>query len=92
MVDWMNSNNMEQMADKERDFCHFVYGILQRMRTHGAVDHPYLAKYREEALTQWALNWNKDGRHFLNKRLGGSMQFPKLVGAWFTDKMPICLI
>ncbi|MFK2035042.1 Zn-binding domain-containing protein [Bacteroides fragilis] len=86
MVDWMNSNNMEQMADKERDFCHFVYGILQRMRTHGAVDHPYLAKYREEALTQWALNWNKDGRHFLNKRLGGSMQFPKLVGAWFTDK------
>ena len=86
MVDWMNSNNMEQMADKERDFCHFVYGILQRMRTHGAVDHPYLAKYREEALTQWALNWNKDGRHFLNKRLGGSMQFPKLAGAWFTDK------
>lgn len=86
MVDWMNSNNMEQMADKERDFCHFVYGILQRMRTHGAVDHPYLAKYREEALTQWALNWNKDGRHFLNKRLGGSMQFPKLVGAWLTDK------
>lgn len=86
MVDWMNSNNMEQMADKERDFCHFVYGILQRMRTHGAVDHPYLAKYREEALTQWALNWNKDGRHFLNKRLGGSMQFPKLVGTWFTDK------
>lgn len=86
MVDWMSSNNMEQMADKERDFCHFVYGVLQRMRTHGAVDHPYLAKYREEALTQWALNWNKDGRHFLNKRLGGSMQFPKLVGAWFTDK------
>ena len=85
MVDWMNGNNMEQMAGKKSEFCHFVYGILQRMRTHGAVDHPYLAKYREESLTQWALNWNRDGRHFLNKRLGGSMQFPKLVGAWFTD-------
>ena len=86
MVDWMNGNNMEQMAGKKGDFCHFVYGILQRMRTHGAVDHPYLVKYREEALTQWALNWNRDGRHFLNKRLGGSMQFPKLVGVWFTEK------
>lgn len=86
MKGWMEENRMEQVAGREEDFCHFVYGILQRMRTHGAVDHPYLAKYREEALTGWALNWNRDGRHFLNKRLGKGVQFPKLVGAWFAGK------
>ncbi len=86
MKPWMEENNMQGEAEDEMKFCHFVYGILQRMRTHGAVDHVYLEKYRKEALTRWALNWNRDGRHFLNKMLGGSMQFPKLVGTTFTDK------
>ena len=80
MMEWLNENALERIADNESAFIHFVYGILQRMRIHGAVDHPYLEKYRKENLTQWALNWNRDGRHFLNKNLGGSMQFPKLVG------------
>lgn len=83
---WMMDNRMEQIAEQREAFCHFVYGILERMRTHGAVSHPYLNKYREEALTQWAMNWNRDGRHFLNKTLGGSMQFPKLVGATIKEK------
>ncbi len=86
MKPWMDENNMTAEAEDKMRFCHFVYGILQRMRTHGAVDHVYLEKYRREALTLWALNWNRDGRHFLNKTLGGSMQFPELVGTAFTDK------
>lgn len=80
MSDWMMANRMESVAENEEAFLSFVHGIVQRMRLHGAVDHPYLAKYRRESLAVWALNWNRDPRHFLNKRLGGSMQFPKLVG------------
>ncbi len=86
MKPWMEENNMLTEAEDEMKFCHFVYGILQRMRTHGAVDHIYLEKYRKEALTRWALNWNRDSRHFLNKMLGGSMQFPKLIGTVFNDR------
>lgn len=86
MEHWLKDNNMENIWSNESGFIHFVYGILQRMRTHGAVDHPFLEKYRKENLTQWALNWNRDNRHFLNKTLGGSMQFPKLVGVVHTGK------
>lgn len=80
MTSWLKDNAMERIGENESLFIHFIYGVLQRMRTHGAVDHPYLEKYRKETLNQWALNWQCDGRHFLNKSLGGSMQFPKLVG------------
>ena len=80
MTDWLKDNAMEHIGENESLFIHFIYGVLQRMRTHGAVDHPYLEKYRKENLNQWALNWQLDDRHFLNKSLGGSMQFPKLVG------------
>ena len=83
MKDFLMDNTLEYVANDERSFCHYVYGILQRMRRHGAVDHPYLDKYREEALTLWALNWNRDGRHFLNRPFGGMVRFPKLIGINF---------
>lgn len=86
MTDWLKENEMERICENESLFIHFIYGVLQRMRIHGAVDHPYLEKYRKENLNQWALNWQWDSRHFLNKSLGGSMQFPKLVGAAHTGK------
>lgn len=86
MKEWLVDNNLLYVGENEDRFIRFVHGILQRMRTHGAVDHPYLEKYRKENLTQWALNWNRDARHFLNKQLGGSMQFPKLVGTIHTGK------
>ncbi len=86
MKPWMEENNMQAEAEDEMTFCHFVYGILQRMRIYGAVDHVFLEKYRKENLTRWALNWERDGRHFLNKKLGGSIHYPYLVGTMFTDK------
>lgn len=86
MVEWMNSNNMAPQAEQKEEFCHFVYGILHRMRIRGAVDHPYLEKFRKEKLSIWNLNWKRDGRHFLNKHLGGSMQFPKLVGMTYSKE------
>lgn len=83
MKDFLIDSNLGYVADDERAFCHYVYGILQRMRRHGAVDHSYLDKFRKEALTQWALNWNRDGRHFLNRPFGGMVRFPKLIGINF---------
>lgn len=80
MKPWLLENHLEYVAEDRNKFCHFVYGILQRMRMHGAVDHPYLEKYRNEKLTAWALNWNYDSRHFLNRSFGGTVRFPKLVG------------
>lgn len=84
--DWLNENQMNYVAENESTFCHFVYGILQRMRRHGAVDHPYLEKYRNEALTLWALNWNRDGRHFFNRAFGGGVRFPKLIGVNYLER------
>ena len=83
MKDFLIENNLQYVADDENAFCHYVYGILQRMRQHGAVDHPYLDKYRKENLKLWALNWMMDGRHFLNRRFGGTVAFPKLIGINF---------
>lgn len=83
MKSFLVDNNLAYIADDEKSFCHFVYGILQRMRIHGAIDHPYLDKYRNEKLTSYALNWQYDGRHFLNRKFGGSVRFPKLIGIAF---------
>lgn len=83
MKDFLNGNNLEYVAGDEEAFCHYVYGILQRMRQHGAVDHPYLDKYRNEKLTSYALNWQYDGHHFLNRKFGGSVRFPKLIGVFY---------
>lgn len=86
MKDFLAENQLGYVAEDEQTFCHFVYGILQRMRQHGAVDHPYLYKYRNEALTLYALNWQWDGRNFLNRMFGGSVRFPKLIGINYLDK------
>lgn len=91
MVEWMNDNNMGVQAKQKEDFLHFVYGILHRMRMRGAVDHPYLAKFREELLKKEGLNWDRDGRHFLNKRLGGSMQLPRLLTTTHNPKQALLL-
>lgn len=83
MNGFLRGSNLSYVADDSNAFMHFVYGILQRMRQHGAVDHPYLEKYRNEKLTSYALNWQYDGRHFLNRKFGGMVRFPKLIGIQF---------
>ncbi len=85
MKEWLQANNLE-LANDETKFCHYTYGVLQRMRQHGAVDHDYLYKFRNESLTLWALNWNFDSRHFLNKRFGGNVSFPKPLGIVYQDR------
>lgn len=80
MTDWLKENELQRIGEDETAFILFVHGLLQRMRTHGAVDHPFFEMYRKEYLNSYALNWIYDHRHFLNPYFGGGMHFPKLVG------------
>ena len=80
MTDWLKENELQRIGEDETAFIQFVHGLLQRMRTHGAVDHPFFEMYRKEYLNSYALNWVYDHRHFLNPYFGGGMHFPKLVG------------
>ena len=80
MTDWLKENELQRIGEDETVFIQFVHGLLQRMRTHGAVDHPFFEMYRKEYLNSYALNWIYDHRHFLNPYFGGGMHFPKLVG------------
>ena len=80
MTDWLKENELQRIGEDETAFIQFVHGLLQRMRTHGAVDHPFFEMYRKEYLNSYALNWIYDHRHFLNPYFGGGMHFPKLVG------------
>ena len=80
MTDWLKENELQRIGEDETSFIQFVHGLLQRMRTHGAVDHPFFEMYRKEYLNSYALNWIYDHRHFLNPYFGGGMHFPKLVG------------
>ena len=80
MTDWLKENELQRIGEDETAFIQFVHGLLQRMRTHGAVDHPFFEMYRKEYLNSYALNWIYDHRHFLNPYFGGGVHFPKLVG------------
>ena len=80
MTDWLKENELQRIGEDETAFIQFVHGLLQRMRTHGAVDHPFFEMYRKEYLNSYALNWIYDHSHFLNPYFGGGMHFPKLVG------------
>lgn len=80
MTDWLKENELQRIGEDKTAFIQFVHGLLQRMRTHGAVDHPFFEMYRKEYLNSYALNWIYDHRHFLNPYFGGGMHFPKLVG------------
>ena len=67
MRPWLQENGLEAITVE--DFGKFLSGLLMRMRQHGGIDHPYLAKFRKD-LRLWDLNWNRDNTHFLNRVFG----------------------
>lgn len=75
---WLISNEVSQTIKRE-DFDRFLTLLLHRIRSRGAISHVFLDKYREGDLKLWDLNWNKDNRHFLNKRFHPSQRIPKLL-------------
>lgn len=75
---WITDNDVSRTIDKET-FIRFTNLILHRSRNRGAINHPYLSKFRKENLSIWDLNWQKDNRHFLNPRFHPRTRFPKLL-------------
>lgn len=75
---WMRMNLMDTV--QESDFLSFTAGILYRLRTRGAFDHPYLSKFRDVGLRLWDLNWNSDSTYRLHRRFGERSRFPRMIG------------
>lgn len=81
MQSWLSANDTAGIITEEK-FVRFVCLVLHRIRTRGAVSHPYLDKFRNGLHTNSTLhniNWNKDSRHFLNKKFGRRSRLPKLI-------------
>lgn len=74
---WLQANMLQTIEQTTMD--RFVHGMLHRIRIRGALDHPFLQKFRTNKLEQWDLNWNKDPRHFLNRYFGSKSRFPKML-------------
>lgn len=74
---WMTSNMMETVD--EGSFIKFLNGLLHRIRIRGALDHPYLSKFRNRDLKLWDLNWMRDGRHYLSRKYHQRTRIPKIV-------------
>jgi len=75
---WLDANEPSGTI-LEKSFIVFLNLILHRIRTRGAVSHPFLDKYRTRDLSLWDLNWMKDSRHFLNGKFGPRTRIPKLL-------------
>lgn len=86
--DWLGANLLSAIQAEEMES--FVYGLLQRLRIRGAIDHPHLQKFRTVKLESWDLNWMKDPRHFLNKLYHGSRsRLPRLI---VTSPKPVATV
>jgi DEAD/DEAH box helicase domain-containing protein len=75
---WLDANEPSGTI-AEKDFMVFLNLILHRIRTRGAISHPFLNKYRDRDLSLWDLNWMRDSRHFLNRKFGPRTRIPKLL-------------
>jgi DEAD/DEAH box helicase domain-containing protein len=78
---WLEANEPSGTINK-KDFLRFLELVLHRIRTRGAISHPFLQKFRAASHTSssiFHLNWTRDSRHFLNKRFGPRSRLPKLL-------------
>jgi DEAD/DEAH box helicase domain-containing protein len=77
LTSWLQLNDVSGTINSQA-LHRFTNLVLHRARNRGAIDHVYLKKFREEKLSLWDLNWQKDGRHFLNPKFGTRSRLPKL--------------
>lgn len=83
MVPWLTENQFGYVVEQEKAFCHFLNGILHRIRIHGAVDHPYLELYRTNRLSKADLNWTYNGKYQLNRHFSEKVRFPKVINTGY---------
>lgn len=77
MSGWLQQNNLGKIT--RQHFVQFLNGVLHRMRMRGAVDHPFLNKFREEQSTTFNLSNLKGSPYFLCHRFGTRARYPKLI-------------
>lgn len=78
MAPWLDQNDVTHTIT-EAKFKPYLLLLLNRVRTRGAISHPYFNKFRENDLKRWDLNWQNDGRHFLNRKFGSRTRLPRLL-------------
>lgn len=89
MQEWLKEHNLESLCSNKERFLQFENGILQRMRLRGGIDHPYFELYRHKEFKTFYLNWGRDLQktHFLNKKFGMNVQFPKFVCTTYSREL-----
>lgn len=75
---WLQQNDVSGSINSQA-LLRFTNLVLHRARNRGAIDHVFLKKFREEKLSLWDLNWQKDNRHFLNPKFSARSRLPKLL-------------
>lgn len=78
MQGWLHENHLDTRME-ERTFLNFLGGFLYRLRTRGAVDHPYLRKYRNEKSNYWLITQSANKNHFLIRNFGKSTRLPRFI-------------
>ena len=76
MMPWVEVNTP---TIKKEQLEQFIFLFLHRIRSRGAIAHPFLEKFRRIRFGFWDLNWMRDGSHFLNKTFGPRTRIPRLL-------------
>lgn len=77
---WLTAQDEQGLFEVEMAvFMRFIRLVLHRIRTRGGITHDYLEKYRLGRFSTWELNWQRDDRHFLNRKFGGNRRLPRLL-------------
>jgi len=77
MKPWLASVKLDRIT--RNHFIQFLNGLLHRMRIRGAVDHPFLTKFREEESNTFNLSNIKGSPYFLCYRFGKKSRYPKVI-------------
>ena len=87
MKPWLDENRLERIT--RQHFVQFANGVLHRIRMRGAVDHPFLSRFREVKSTTYEMNNNKPSKYYLHRYFSSRARYPKLVATTHLDNRSI---
>lgn len=87
MKPWLDANKLDRIT--RQHFVQFTNGVLHRIRMRGAVDHPFLNRFREVKSKTFELSNIKGSPYFLSRHFGARARFPKLVATAHLDSHSI---
>ena len=87
MKPWLDANKLDRIT--RQHFVQFTNGVLHRIRMRGAVDHPFLNRFRKVKSKTFELSNIKGSPYFLSRHFGARARFPKLVATAHLDSHSI---